>query len=314
MSKKMLFIFNPRSGKGSIKTRLLDILDIFVKGGYEVTVHPTQAYMDGFKTAKKKAGDYDIVVASGGDGTLDEIVSGILRLGSNTPIGYIPAGSTNDFANSLHISKNMLQAATDIVEGVPHAFDVGKFNQDFFVYNIKSYKLKVISEEAELEGEFIFGMASNSTSVGGFKKLTGPDVMLDDGVFEVMFIRMPKTLLELNEIISSLVSGNDTKMIEAFKTSALTVIAEEEIPWTLDGEYGGEHTRVEIRNMKHAVEIMLPVNDKAPLINNVNEIPEAAGGAEVLRESDPSGISEDIQKQDTSLKQETSEETELSEK
>ena len=244
----------------------------------------------------------------------------------------------------------MLQAATDIVEGVPHAFDVGKFNQDFFVYiaafglftdvsyetnqdlknilghaayilegtqrifNIKSYKLKVISEEAELEGEFIFGMVSNSTSVGGFKKLTGPDVMLDDGVFEVMFIRMPKTLLELNEIISSLVSGNDTKMIEAFKTSALTVIAEEEIPWTLDGEYGGEHTRVEIRNMKHAVEIMLPVNDKAPLINNVNEIPEAAGGAEVLRESDPSGISEDIQKQDTSLKQETSEETELSEK
>ena len=103
-------------------------------------------------------------------------------------------------------------------------------------------------------------------------------------------------------------------MIEAFKTSSLTVIAEEDIPWTLDGEYGGEHTRVEIRNMKHAVEIMLPVNDKAPLINNVNEIPEAAGGAEVLRESDPSGISEDIQKQDTSLKQETSEETELSEK
>ena len=132
MSRKMLFIFNPRSGKGSIKTRLLDILDIFVKGGYEVTVHPTQAYMDGFKTAKKKAGDYDIVVASGGDGTLDEIVSGILRVGGTTPIGYIPAGSTNDFANSLHISKNMLQAATDIVEGVPHAFDVGKFNQDFF--------------------------------------------------------------------------------------------------------------------------------------------------------------------------------------
>ena len=85
--------------------------------------------------------------------------------------------------------------------------------------------------------------------------------MLDDGVFEVMFIRMPKTLLELNEIISSLVSGNDTKMIEAFKTSAMTVIAEEEIPWTLDGEYGGEHTRVEIQNLKHAVEIMLPVND-----------------------------------------------------
>ena len=257
--------------------------------------------------ARKKAGEYDIVVASGGDGTLDEIVSGMLRVDCTTPVGYIPAGSTNDFANSLHISKNMLQAATDIVEGVPHAFDVGKFNQDYFVYiaafglftdvsyetnqdlknilghaayilegtqrifNIKSYKLQVISEEVNLEGEFIFGMVSNSTSVGGFKKLTGPDVMLDDGVFEVMFIRMPKTLLELNEIIASLVGGNDTKMIEAFKTSSLTVIGEEEIPWTLDGEYGGEHDRVEIRNLKHAVKIMLPVNDKVPLINNANE-------------------------------------------
>lgn len=325
MSKKMLFIFNPRSGKGSIKTHLLDILDIFVKGGYEVTAHPTQAYMDGFKIAKKKAGEYDIVVASGGDGTLDEIVSGILWSDCGTLVGYIPAGSTNDFANSLHISKNMLQAATDIVEGVPHAFDVGKFNNDFFVYiaafglftdvsyetnqdlknilghaayilegtqrlfNIKSYKLQVISEEAHLEGEFIFGMVSNSTSVGGFKKLTGPDVMLDDGVFEVMFIRMPKTFLELNEIIASLVGGSDTKMIEAFKTSSMTVIAEEEIPWTLDGEYGGEHAKVEIRNLKHGVEIMLPVNDKAPLINNVNEIREEISNPE------PAGISRNSQ-------------------
>ena len=310
MRKKMLFIFNPRSGKGSIKTRLMDILDIFVKGGYEVTVHPTQAYMDGFKIAKKKAGEYDLVVVSGGDGTLDEIVSGILRVGCKTPIGYIPAGSTNDFANSMHISKNMLQAATDIVEGIPHAFDVGKFNDDFFVYiaafglftdvsyetnqdlknilghaayilegtqrifNIKSYKLKVLSEEAELEGEFIFGMISNSTSVGGFKKLTGPDVMLDDGVFEVMFIRMPRTLMELNEIIASLVSGNDTKMIEAFKTYSLTVSCEEEILWTVDGEYGGEHMKVDIKNLKHSVEIMLPINDKVPLINNITEVTE----------------------------------------
>lgn len=348
--KKLLFIFNPRSGKGQIRNQLMTIVDTFVKSGYEVTIYPTQAKADAVRKVVEASDEYDLVVCSGGDGTLDEVVTGMMQCDGIVPIGYIPAGSTNDFAQSLKIPKNMLQAADIAVNGQPFPCDIGEFNEDYFVYiaafglftdvsyetnqdlknilghaayilegtqrifNIKSYKLKVISEEAELEGEFIFGMASNSTSVGGFKKLTGPDVMLDDGVFEVMFIRMPKTLLELNEIISSLVSGNDTKMIEAFKTSALTVIAEEEIPWTLDGEYGGEHTRVEIRNMKHAVEIMLPVNDKAPLINNVNEIPEAAGGAEVLRESDPSGISEDIQKQETSLKQETSEETELSEK
>ena len=116
MSKKMLFIFNPRSGKGSIKNRLMDILDIFVKGGYEGTVHPTQCYMDGLKVTRKKAANYDIVVASGGDGTLDEIVTGMMLGGYTNPIGYIPSGSTNDFANSFHISKNMLQAATDIVE------------------------------------------------------------------------------------------------------------------------------------------------------------------------------------------------------
>ena len=138
--------------------------------------------------------------------------------------------------------------------------------------------------------------------------------MLDDGVFEVMFIRMPKTLLELNEIISSLVSGNDTKMIEAFKTSAMTVIAEEEIPWTLDGEYGGEHTRVEIQNLKHAVEIMLPVNDKAPLINNINEIPEDAVETGSHRKPDPSGTAEDLGKTEASMTPEDPGTSEQSEK
>ncbi len=303
MGKKMLFIFNPRSGKGSIKNRLMDILDIFVKGGYEITVHPTQAYMDGLKVTKRKAGNYDIVVASGGDGTLDEVVTGMLIGGHQVPIGYIPAGSTNDFANSLHISKNMLQAATDIVEGIPHAFDVGGFNDDYFVYiaafglftdvsyetnqdmknilghaayilegtqrlfNIKSYNLHVKSDYMDLSGEFIFGMISNSTSVGGFTRLTGPDVMLDDGVFEVMFIRRPKNILELNEIIASLVGTNDSKMIEVFKTTELTIECEEEISWTLDGEFGGQHKNVQIKNLKHVVQIMLAKNDQVPLIN-----------------------------------------------
>lgn len=303
MRKKMLFIFNPRSGKGSIKYRLMDILDIFVKGGYEVTVHPTQAYMDGLKVTKRRAADYDIVVTSGGDGTLDEIVTGMMEGGHTQPIGYIPAGSTNDFANTMHISKNMLQAAMDIVEGQPHAFDVGKFNDDYFVYiaafglftdvsyetnqdmknilghaayilegtqrlfNIKSYNLHVTCDDIEFSGEYIFGMVSNATSVAGFRKLTGPDVMLDDGVFEVMFIRRPKNILELNEIIASLLGGNDTKMIEAFKTTSLSIQCEEELSWTLDGEFGGEHKNVEIKNLKHAVEIMLPVNDEVPLIN-----------------------------------------------
>lgn len=302
-SKKMLFIFNPRAGKGSIKARLVDILDIFTKGGFEVEIYPTQSYQDGLRVAKEKGGDYDIVVTSGGDGTLDEIVTGIMEGDHKTPIGYIPAGSTNDFANSLHVSKNMLQAAMDIVDGEPHAFDIGKFNEDFFVYvaafglftdvsyetdqdlknmlghaayilegtqrlfNIRSYYLKVENDEKVFEGDFIFGMISNSLSIGGFRKLTGKDVVLDDGVFEVLFIRRPKNPLELHEIVSYLL-GNETseiKMVEAFKTKKLSIKANEEICWTLDGEFGGEHMDVEIENLHNVVKIMLSEKENVPL-------------------------------------------------
>lgn len=303
MSKKMLFIFNPRSGKGQIRTKLLDIIDVFVKGGYEVIVHPTQGPRDGGKMAKEMADQVDLIVCSGGDGTLDEVVTGLMEIKAKVPIGYIPAGSTNDFANSLDISKDMVEAARDIVEGQMISLDVGAFNHDTFVYiaafglftdvsyetnqdmknilghaayilegtqrlfNIKSYNLNVKSDNGELSGEFIFGMISNSTSVGGFKRLTGPDVMLDDGVFEVMFIRRPKNILELNEIIASLVGTTDSKMIEVFKTTELTIECEEEISWTLDGEFGGLHKNVRIKNLKHVVQIMLAKNDEVPLIN-----------------------------------------------
>ena len=301
----MLFIFNPRAGKGSIKNRLVDILDIFVKAGYEVTVHPPQAYRAGQSGARRKGGEYDLLVTSGGEGTLDEIVTGIMEGGHSTPVGYIPAGSTNDFANSLHVSKNMLEAAVDIVEGRAHAFDVGKFNDDFFVYiaafglftdvsyetnqdlknilghaayilegtqrlfNIRSYNMAVESAECNMEGEFIFGMVSNATSVGGFRKLTGPDVMLDDGVFEVMLVHRPKNILELNEIIASLLGGADTKLIESFKTSSLKISCDGPVSWTLDGEFGGEHRDVEITNMKHAVQIMIKEDETVPLINTL---------------------------------------------
>ena len=283
MEKKLLFIFNARAGKGSIKSRLIDIIDIFIKGGYEVTVHSTQAYQDGLRVAKKRAGDFDLIVASGGDGTLDEVVTGLMEGNHKTLLGYI-------------------QAATDIVEGIPHAFDVGKFNDDFFVYiaafglftdvsyetnqdlknilghaayilegtqrlfNIASYQLKVETKDTSFEGDFIFGMVSNATSVGGFRKLTGPDVLLDDGVFEVLLIRRPKNILELNEIITALLGGADTSNIESFKTSYLKITSETQISWTLDGEFGGEHREVEIQNMNHAVNIILKKDEKVPLI------------------------------------------------
>lgn len=292
--KKMLFIINPRSGKGLIKNKLLEIVDIFVKGGYDVHTYITQKYLDACQVTKERGKDYDIIVCSGGDGTLDEIVSGMMQGGLNYPIGYIPAGSTNDFANSLKIPKNMIQAAVDIVKGSPYLYDIGSFNEDYFVYiaafglftdvsyqtsqelknimghlayvlegvkrlyGIKSYQMHIESGEEIIDGEFIYGMITNSESVGGFRNMTGKHVKLNDGVYEVMLIRTPKNPIELQEIIGSLlIKEVNSKYIHSFKTNRILVESAEMVPWTLDGEFGGDHKRVEIVNHKKAIPIIV---------------------------------------------------------
>ena len=294
MSKKLLFIFNSHSGKGLIKNKLVNILDIMVKAGYEVTAYPTQSKGDALQKVKKKAKRYDLIVCSGGDGTLDEVVSGMMLSEKRVPIGYIPAGSTNDFASSLKIPKSMSRAADVAVNGTPFPCDVGEFNGDSFIYvaafglftavsyqtnqelknllghaayilegakslmDIKSYHMRVEYEDQTHEDDFIYGMISNSTSVGGFKNLTGKNVLLDDGVFEVTLIKMPKNRLELNEIILSLTTGrDDTDLIYTFKTDCIRFYPDEVIPWTLDGEFGGDHMEVEVHNHHRALEIMV---------------------------------------------------------
>ncbi len=292
--RKLLFVFNPFSGKGQIKSKLFEIVDQFVKSGYEVTVYPTQKPQDAMELVKERAGEYELVICSGGDGTLDEVVTGMMCRENKRPIGYIPAGSTNDFASSLGFPRSMEEAAAASVNGIPFACDVGEFNGDYFVYiaafglftdvsyatsqelknrighiayileglkrlpTIQSYHLQVTWEEQTIEDEFIYGMVTNSTSAGGFKNITGKNVQLDDGLFEVTLIRMPKNPIELNEIIASLTNLIDnTDSIYTFKTGSLQIKSLEEIPWTLDGEYGGTHSEVEIRNQKQAVQIMV---------------------------------------------------------
>ena len=292
--KKMLFIYNPNAGTGLLKPKLSDVLDIFVKGGYEVTVYPTQRYHDALSKTISYEGDYDLVVCSGGDGTLDEVVTGMSKRDRQVPVGYIPAGTTNDFANSLHISKDMLEAADIAANGVPFPCDVGIFNDDIFVYiaafglftdvsyetkqsmknvlghlayvlegtkrifNIPSYHIKVTFNEEVLEDEFVFGMVTNSRSVGGFKGIIGKDVVFDDGEFEVTLIKTPKNPIELNEIIASLVIKQiDSKHMYSFRTGHIRFESVEEIPWTLDGEFGGEHDDVVIRNKKQGLRIMV---------------------------------------------------------
>ena len=312
--KKLLFVYNPRAGKEMLKPRLSDVLDIFVKAGYEVTVHPTQAYRDAYYQIKEyEVGKYDLIACSGGDGTIDEVATGMMKrreMGKDVvPVGYIPAGTTNDFAKSLHIPRKPLAAADNAVKGVPFPCDIGKFNDSVFVYiaafgiftdvsyetdqavknvlghmayilegakrifNIPSYKIKVEHDGEVIEDEFIFGMVTNSRSVGGFSNMVGKNLVFDDGLFEVTLIKTPKNPIALQEIIAALlIEQVDTKHMYTFKTKKITFDSVEEIPWTLDGEFGGEQDYVEIENVQKAMEIMVPENHVLELSEQKNKI------------------------------------------
>ena len=269
MSQKLLFIFNPHAGKGQIKNHLVDIVDMMVKAGFDVTIYTTQAQADATRKVVEEGAGYDRI-----------------------PIGYIPAGSTNDFANSLGIPKEMLKAAERAVGQNRFPCDIGDFNSDTFVYvaafglftevsyktsqqlknifghvayimegvkqlrDIPSFRMQVEYDGKVFQDEFIYGMVTNSVSVGGFKGMTGNDVKLDDGLFEVTLIRNPKNPIELNEILACLTNMiDDSDLIYSFKTDAVHITAKEEVSWTLDGEFGGAHREVVIRNLKQRVEI-----------------------------------------------------------
>ena len=294
--RKIYFIYNPHSGKEQIGSKLNEIIRTLAEKDNELTVVPTIGYLDAMERITNLPDGYDLVVCSGGDGTLDEVVTGMMKRPKErrVPIGYIPAGTTNDFARSLEIPRNMPEAAKNAMMGRPFACDIGSFNDDSFVYiasfgiftevsystkqeiknvlghmayilegmrslyNVKSYKMKVSSDEMEFEGDFLFGMITNSKSVAGFKGLVRGDVQFDDGVYEVTFIKRPKNPLELQEILTALLTEElHSDYMYSFRTRSLTIESEEMVPWTLDGEFGGEHCNVLIENNQQAVEIII---------------------------------------------------------
>ena len=295
MKKKVLFIVNPKSGKGSIRSKLLDIVDIFVKAGFDLTLYISQSAGDARAKTKEVEGRYELVICSGGDGTLDEVISGMMECEKRSAIGYIPCGSTNDFAHSLKIPTSMTKAAEHIAAWKEFPCDIGRFNDDYFVYiaafglftdvsyetsqdvknvlghlayilegmkkltEIKSYPMKVESEEMTLEGNFLFGMVTNSTSVGGFRNITGKHVHLDDGVFEVTLIKTPQNILELNEIIQAVIAGKseNNKYFYQFRSKAVKFISDDPVAWTLDGEFGGYHEVVDVKNDKQALSLLV---------------------------------------------------------
>lgn len=292
--KKLLLILNPCSGKKKASHALADVVNVFNRGGYDVTVYITAARGDATKVVAQRAPEFDLVVCAGGDGTFNETISGLLAGGHDTPIGYLPAGSTNDFASSLHLSKNLVEAARDIVEGTPRRLDVGRFNDRYFSYvasfgaftrasyatsqNVKNalghlaYLLSGIKELAYirsrrlrftlddgrvLEDEYIFGAISNSTSVAGILTLSEDLVDMNDGVFELLLVRKPENLLELNDCVLALTTQDyHTPMLTFTSARSVEIEAPEDMDWTLDGERepGRAHCRAE--NLHDAIRLL----------------------------------------------------------
>lgn len=292
---KTLFVYNPYAGKTQIKNHLYDILNIFAKAKYDLTVVPTTKPKEALNYVKNNINEYEMVVCSGGDGTLNEVVNGYLSSRSNKlpPLGYIPAGSTNDYARSIGLPSNMAKAAELITKPNIKSFDMGKFNNEYFVYvaafgaftsvsyatpqdtknvlghaayviegirslsDIKAYKLKVSSKEFEKEDKFIYGMVTNTYSVGGLYKLDKKTTILDDGLFEVMLVKQPKDIIDLNDIASFLIgTSKECDLVYTFKTNKITFESKNKIDWTLDGEFGGSVDKVTIKNINKAINII----------------------------------------------------------
>ncbi len=292
MAKKMLFIFNPNSGKGMIKTKLFGIIDIFTKGGYDVTAYPTQKRGDLREQILSHRGEYDIITVSGGDGTLSEAAGALYRLDprERIPIGYIPAGSTNDFAVNLGIPADMLEAAQLVVKGCLRECDLGLFNDIPFVYvaglgaftdvsyetpqdiknllghsayileglkrlpTITDIPLTLRVDDVIIERNCLIFMILNSSHVAGVSIKDFYSVDISDGIFEAVLIERPENLLTLEQSFSALRRG-ETKGpgFEVIRGSEFEIKTEQPVKWTLDGEFGGKVSEVRIKVVPRAV-------------------------------------------------------------
>lgn len=291
--QKLLLIVNPKAGQKKAIRFLWEIVDVFNRAGYAVITHITEKGGNATEPVLRYAEEIDLVVCCGGDGTLNETLSGVLKSGKDIPIGYIPAGSTNDLASNLSLSGNLVQAARDIVEGKAEALDIGSFNGRYFSYvasfglftrasyatsqelknvfghaayilsgiqeisQIKSYHLSfTLSDGKIVEGDYIFGAVSNSTRFGGVLTLSKEYVDLRDGKLELLLIRAPKDILELADCVRAMQHQTyDNPMITFLKDSQFEIHAPEDLPWTLDGEKQNGTENIQIDCLHHAISI-----------------------------------------------------------
>ena len=271
-SQSVLLIINPTAGKLRAKTGIYDILGPLCAAGLRVTVYTTAARGEAVEVVRRFGAQFDRILCVGGDGTLNEVVDGLLTGSVERPVGYIPAGSTNDFAATLGLVGDLSSSVRTYLEGRPRPLDVGCFNggryfsyiASFGAFTSSSYTApQTTKNETDdgrvFEGSFIFGAVSNSTSIGGMVKLDASLVDLSDGMFELLLIRMPKSIAELNRILYALTSRDYAAAPEIVLTraKAVTVATKEKLSWSLDGEYEEGGMVAEIKAMPGAVQLIV---------------------------------------------------------
>lgn len=300
MAKKLLMIVNPKAGKAKVKNKaeggLFDAVCAFSEAGYLVDARLTKGRGNATELAAALGADYDLVVCCGGDGTLNETISGLMALGEKKPrLGYLPAGTTNDFAACLHLPKDVVAAARVAAGGRDLAVDIGCFNERYFVYIAsfgaftqtsytvaqplknalghtaymleavrqlpsihRSIQMKITADGEKLDGEYLFGSISNSTSIGGLMKLSPSEVALDDGKYELLLVRNPRNPIEIQALATALLTQNYAHEGIVYRhVSHVECETAEDVPWTLDGEYAPGAERVVIDNLPGAVTLVL---------------------------------------------------------
>lgn len=300
MYRKLLFTLNPHAGRGAVREHFTDLVDGFVRAGYDVTVHTSQKPLDLPDYIAENAGGYEVLVSCGGDGTLNETVNGLMRCPERPAFCYIPAGTVNDFASSLGIPKDMRKAGRLVEEGIPFDCDIGQFGERYFAYvaafgaftdvsyqtpqqskqlfgklayvaegikrlpGLSPYRVRVRCGEMDLEEDFLYGMVSNSTSVAGLK-LSEEHIFLNDGLFEVALVRYPRNLSEQQAILNGLLKREAVPdLLYLFRTPRLEISSQGPLPWTLDGEFGGDVRQTVIENRQGAVRILVSRDASLP--------------------------------------------------
>ena len=292
--KKLMMIVNPKAGRNKPRGPLFDAASVFCRAGYLLSIRSTGAAGEAAEIAAAEGAGFDAVVAVGGDGTLNEVVSGLMRLENRPPLGYLAQGSTNDFASSLHIANKPAAAAAAIAQATPRQLDIGQWNGRHFVYvasfgaftrssyaapqaaknalghfayilegmkdlnTLRPYRIRLTADGEVLDGEYLFGAVCNSTSIGGLMKLDPERVVLDDGKFELLLVPNPRTALDLQNLVMALLNQQyDSGGLVFRHVSTLHLETAEDLPWSLDGEYAPSAAVVNIQNHQAALRVLL---------------------------------------------------------